>query len=41
MWINRFPRLIIRYERHANFYLAFLTLAAAIICFKTLKPWLC
>lgn len=33
-WINRFRRLAIRYERHADLYCAFLILAAAIICFK-------
>jgi transposase len=38
---SRFRRLIIRYERSADLYLAFLTLATAIICFRTLYPVLC
>ena len=40
-WINQFRRLAIRYERHADLYRAFLVLAAAIICFRTLKPEFC
>lgn len=40
-WLNRFRRLIIRYERHAETYSAFLTIAAAIICYRTLKTELC
>jgi transposase len=40
-WINQFRRLIIRYERHADLYLAFLTLAAAIICWRTLDSRFC
>lgn len=40
-WLNRFRRLIIRYERDANLYLAFLTLAAALICFRALQQGLC
>src|SRR5690606_31771296 len=33
-WINQFRRLIVRYERHADLYRAFLVIAAAIICFR-------
>lgn len=33
-WINRFRRLTIRYERHADLYRAFILIAAAIICFN-------
>lgn len=40
-WINQFRRLTIRYERHADLYRAFLVLAAAIICFRALKPGFC
>jgi IS5 family transposase len=36
-WINQFRRLIIRYERHADLYRAFLVLAAAIICFRNVS----
>lgn len=36
-WINQFRRLVVRYERHADLYLAFLVLAASIICFRTLE----
>lgn len=36
-WINRFRRLVVRYERHANLYKAFLTIAAAIIAFRARK----
>jgi len=36
-WINQFRRLVIRYERHADLYRAFLVLAAAIICFRVLQ----
>lgn len=35
-WINQFRRLAIRYERHADLYRAFLVIAAAIICFRTI-----
>ena len=40
-WINQFRRLIVRYERHADLYRAFLTLAAAIICHRALKRQFC
>ncbi len=33
-WLTGYRRLAIRYERHANNYCAFLTLAAALTCFK-------
>jgi hypothetical protein len=36
-WLTGYRRLTIRYERKANHYLAFLTLAAAITCFKKLR----
>jgi IS5 family transposase len=35
-WFNQFRRIIIRYERHAELYHAFLNLAAAIICLRAL-----
>ena len=40
-WLNRARRLIIRYERHADLYLAFLILACALICFRALQAELC
>jgi IS5 family transposase len=36
-WINQFRRLVVRYERHADLYEAFLVLAAALICFRALQ----
>lgn len=36
-WLTGYRRLTIRYERNANHFLAFLTLAAAITCFKKLQ----
>jgi transposase len=36
-WVNQFRRLIVRYEHHADLYRAFLVLAAAIICFRSLE----
>jgi transposase len=36
-WINRFRRLVVRYERHAELYKAFLIIAAAIIAFRASK----
>ncbi len=33
-WINRFRRLLIRWEKKADNYLALLHLAFALICFK-------
>jgi transposase len=35
-WLTGYRRLTIRYERHAEHYLAFLQLAAAITCYKKL-----
>jgi transposase len=35
-WINRFRRLIIRYERLADLHLAFLDLGCALICLRFL-----
>jgi transposase len=40
-WTNQFRRLVIRYERPADLYQAFLVLAAAIICFRTLTQGFC
>lgn len=40
-WINQFRRLVVRYERHADLYRAFLVIAAAIICFRALAPGFC
>jgi len=40
-WVNQFRRLIVRYERHADLYRAFLVLAAAIICFRAIKTQFC
>lgn len=36
-WLNQFRRLVVRYERHADLYRAFLLIAATIICFRTLE----
>ena len=36
-WINQFRRLVVRYERHADLYRAFLVIAATLICFRALK----
>ncbi len=35
-WLNRYRRLIIRYERRADIHHAFLTLGCALICFNAL-----
>ena len=35
-WLTGYRRLTIRYERHAEHFLAFLQLAAAITCYKLL-----
>ena len=35
-WLTGYRRLTIRYERHAHLFAAFLSLAAAITCFKKL-----
>ena len=36
-WLFGFRRLTIRYERHANHFSAFLTLAATLTCYKKLR----
>jgi transposase len=33
-WLNRFRRLKVRYERHADIHEAFETLACALICYR-------
>jgi transposase len=35
-WLTEYRRLTLRYERHASHFLAFLTLAATITCYKKL-----
>jgi transposase len=35
-WLLGYRRLAIRYERHGNLFAAFLTLAAALTCWKKL-----
>jgi len=35
-WLTGCRRLTLRYERHASHFLAFLTLAATITCYKKL-----
>ena len=35
-WLFGYSRLAVRYERKANHFSAFLTLAAALTCFKSL-----
>ena len=37
-WLNRFRRLVIRYERRSDIHEAFLHLAAALICLTSLLP---
>jgi IS5 family transposase len=36
-WLNRFRRLTIRYERHADLHLALLDLSCALICLRLLQ----
>jgi transposase len=36
-WLTGYRRLTIRYERKASHFLAFLTLAAALTCYKKLR----
>ena len=36
-WINQFRRLAVRYERQADLYRAFLVLATALICFRSVE----
>jgi IS5 family transposase len=38
-WLVGYQRLQIRYERHADILLAFLYLACALICLKSLHHW--
>jgi IS5 family transposase len=38
VWLNRFRRLVIRYERRLDIHEAFLQLAAALICLAFLLP---
>jgi hypothetical protein len=35
-WLNRFRRLLIRYERSGDIHLAFLGLGCALMCFRAL-----
>lgn len=35
-WLFGYHRLTIRYDRHANHFSAFLTLAATLTCYKKL-----
>ncbi|MBF0860291.1 IS5 family transposase [Gluconobacter sp. LMG 31484] len=39
VWISRFRRLTVRYERRADIHLAFITIACSLICFRALKTW--
>ncbi|GAA2721185.1 hypothetical protein GCM10010439_10870 [Actinocorallia aurantiaca] len=36
-WLLGYRRLAVRYERHGRLFTAFLTLAAALICYKKLS----
>ena len=36
-WLNRFRRLVIRYERRGDIHLAFLDLGCALICLNVLQ----
>ena len=40
-WLHQFRRLRIRYERRADIHQAFLTIAASIICYRTLQNGFC
>ncbi|MBA3825916.1 MAG: transposase [Ktedonobacterales bacterium] len=35
-WLNRFRRLVVRYERRADLHLAFTLLGCSLICFRFL-----
>jgi transposase len=37
-WFNRFRKLLVRYEKYADSYLALCHLAAAIICWRKVAP---
>ena len=39
VWLFGYHRLSIRYERYASHFCAFLTLAAALTCYKKLAKW--
>ncbi len=36
-WLGNFRRLVVRWERHARNYLAFLLIACAIICLRSIS----
>ena len=36
-WINRFRRLVTRYERRSDIHHAFIALACSLICFNKLQ----
>jgi putative transposase len=36
-WCNRFRRLLIRWEKHADYYLGFIHLAAVLIIYRKLR----
>ena len=38
---GQFRRFTVRYGQHADLYRVFLLIAAAIICFRALKPGFC
>jgi IS5 family transposase len=40
-WFSRFRRLAVRYERRADIHEAFLSFAAALICWNYVKRWFC
>jgi transposase len=40
-WLHQFRRLRIRWERKLDNHLAFLQLAAAVVCYRTLKSPFC
>ena len=40
-WFGRFRCLAIRYERRADIHEAFLSLAAALICWNYVQRWFC
>ena len=36
-WLNRFRRLLVRYERRADIFLAFTTLGCALVCLNQIR----
>ncbi|NGM24419.1 transposase, partial [Roseomonas stagni] len=36
-WMARFRRLVVRYERREDIHLAFVTLAAALVCLNQIN----